>query len=288
MRANTPHPKPPQSLNVSEITKNSAILKWAGGAGDVLLNNRIVGTASNEYKLTGLYGETEYTVQIINSLGESNIVKFTTAEIIYKEVTITLDFKNKSSGSNLNNKNSAYAPSLITMMLPDQAVDTVEFSDARYGQLAEMDSNLVVIGRSNPGQYAQALLQYDVIEAIKAYQSDYFRRRGANTLATEVVIAKEMIKKIVANIWGFGSGNSSGAVANHLLLRVYGESSWEKYTSINSETVRQMQSAIDPAFIDENGKCYVLSYTYASDGNIPSNINLDYANLEITLLVEED
>lgn len=243
----------------------------------------IAESVASPYIIDNLESNTEYTVKVVNRGGESGAVTFTTKEITYKEVTITLDMKDKVAGSVVENPHGAYAPSLTSLMYPGDATSAIEFSNQLYTQLSELDSSLATIERSNGKQIAQVLFSFNVIEAIEREYQNFFDELENIDEKTNLILERQ--KSMTFNVRGSGSGASGNKIT---VNRRIGES-WTAATTSENNSLQNLKATYtDGRLLSMSGYIYILTNAPASDGTTASSVSIDYASLELTFLVEED
>lgn len=288
------HPVKPRDLRAFGITKNSVIIEWSGDKGDVLLNDIVIAEAvASPYIIENLDSNTEYTVKVVNRGGESNTVTFKTKEITYKEVKITCDFKEKITGSEAENPHSAfYIWQSASIQLPSAAwIELGSTASSNYSRIASLDDTVQSISTAMTANahIAQMMFKFNIIEAIERYDSNYFNYRGATTLAEKVAVAKKEMTSYVVSIYGYGSG-VSGNELNFKLFNVTNNSWVGNQQSIENEMKQLKYSQkqnTNNLYLSENGYIYSLAYAAPSDATTASSVNIDYASLELTFLVED-
>lgn len=266
---------------MTNIAKNSAIIEWSGANGDVLLNDIVIAeSVASPYIIDNLESNTEYTVKVVNRGGESDAVTFTTKEITYKEVTITLDMKDKVAGSLVENPHKMTRTAATTLFNPSRL--TFEFIQSDYDKVQELDSTVFSLPNNTTNNITQIMSSFNIIEAIERYNSNYFTDKGATTLAEKVAVAKTEITAAEVAVWGYGFGGSS----KFMILRAWDSANWVELGLTRAESVAELSA--ESNYIDNDGFIYTLINAPASDGTTASTLNIDYASLELTFLVEED
>ncbi|MBP1046402.1 hypothetical protein I6N96_08900 [Enterococcus sp. BWM-S5] len=275
---------------MTNIAKDSATLSWLGDNGDVSLNDIVIAeNVSSPYIVNNLSSNTEYAVKVKNRGGESDEVTFKTKEITYEEVTVTCDFKNKTTGSVVENPHSAfYIWQSASVQLPSAAwIELGSTGSSNYSRISDLDEVVqsIATAATASAHIAQFKFKYNVIEAIERYDSDYFSSRGATTIEEKIIVARTEIITIINNVWGYGSAPSS----TYMAVRYWSISaSWTGSAVVSGTTVKQATETIDAANIDDQGFISVIAYTAASDATKASAVSIDYPSLDITFLVEED
>ncbi|MBL1225366.1 hypothetical protein [Enterococcus sp. BWR-S5] len=260
-------------------------MEWSGEKGDIKLNGNVVAEdVGSPYVLYGLIADTEYVIQVVNALGESEKVTFKTKEVTYKEVTILCDFTDKVAGSVVENANIAKIATLNTIALPDDK-SFYEFSSGRYAGIKQLnDSQVFNISNVTSGNMVQILLTYNIIDALERYDSNYFSDRGATTVVEKVAVAREEIQKISVSTYGFGRG----ATGTMLTMNVFNETSWNSGVHHTEATSSLLNQSVDSNCINDDGLVDVLVRAEAADTTVASAVAIDYAKSELTILVEED
>nr|WP_170924730.1 hypothetical protein [Enterococcus sp. 9E7_DIV0242] len=231
-----------------------------------------------------LESNTEYTVKVVNRGGESEEVTFATKEITYKEVTIACDFNGKMAGSVVENPHIAKNVAHANLQNPASSLWS-EFTQNSYNAIAELDNSVSKSSTSDNEKIAQALFSFDVTEAIERYDKNYFVDSNATTIAEKVSLILEKQKSMTFNVYGF----SSGATGNKITVHRRAGSVWIAANVGDSNAVQRVTGTYtDGRLLMADGNVYILASATASDGITASVLNIDYANLELTILVEED
>lgn len=202
------------------------------------------------------------------------------------ELTFTFDMKDKIANSFVENPNvTTY--SAYNTVLPPQNLNT-ELASDRYSDLMFIDGKTVPVGNSTAGNMAQICFKTDVAESLTRKLGErFFADRGATDSASKSSVIKEIMTSIKVNVWGFGS-NQSG---NRLTSQMWSDAAkiWYikgTHTSGNIEKLTNyMTGQWSKNYIDDTGKAYVVAYAEPSDGNKPSTLAIDYANLEVTIRI---
>lgn len=252
-----------------------------------MLNNSVIAeNVSSPYIIEDLESNTEYTVKVTNRGGESEEVSFKTKEVTYKEVTITCDYVNKVAGSVVENANIAKMQGSPTLLNPDSS-SFYELTQARYDGIKELgDGKRYTVTNATLNNRLQVALYYDVFSAFERYDSNYFSNRGATTNEEKAAVVNQEVIKAVSNVHGFGSALDSTAFRT----AVFVNDTWGKKSVTEGAEIQKNTITLDNVQTVSDGLLCILVYADASGGTTEtaSALNIDYTNLELTILVEED
>lgn len=213
---------------------------------------------------------------------------------IGKKITlnVTSDFKNKVSGSTIENPNKAKrsdstnTAGLWSTLEPPSSGKLLEFGGAFYNNLNSIDGNYAITANNSNTNIAQELFSFNIIEILtRKYGVEIFG--GATTLAEKVAKAKTIITNITCNWNGYGS-SPSGTKA-YLDVWNAKNGTWDGYPishlygSVKKLTKTYTTTAY--VLIDSNGFVHYIAYADPSNGTTQSVINTDYINLDITASV---
>lgn len=249
----------------------------------MVLNDETIENVSSPYTIENLTPDTTYTAKVVNKDGESNTVTFKTKEITYKEVTLTLDFKNKTAGSVVENPHISKLTNGASLLAPSNSAFT-EISTTHYTLISALDDQTSNTSVSTNSYIHQRLFSFNIIEAIERYDSNYFSDRNATTLAEKVAVAKTEITAAEVAVWGFGFGGSS----KFMILRAWDSAAWIELGLTRAETVTELSAGLETNYINNDGFIYTLANAPAATTTLASTLNIDYTSLELTFLVEED
>lgn len=205
-----------------------------------------------------------------------------------KEVTITLDMKDKVAGSVVENPHSlSWVTQPTELLLPDSA-NWGAGTQTHYDLIASLDDNLLSVVRIQANVINQMMFKYNIIEALERYDSNYFSDRGATTLPEKVAVAKNEIISFASNTHGYGSGASGNLLTTKCFVPV-SVNNWENESSMNdTDTIKNVTRTYTNAYvrnrIDDQGFVYIIAYAPASDGTTASSVSIDYTSLDITFL----
>ncbi|WP_086349936.1 hypothetical protein [Candidatus Enterococcus clewellii] len=238
---------------------------------------------SSGYMFTGLDSNTEYTVKVVNKIGESDEVTFTTKEITYKEVTITADFKDKIVGSVEENPNKASW--IVSSWVPPPDIESDEFTQSGYNSIYKLDGITENLQTTTASRTTQAVAFLNIVESIDRYDRNYFIDRGATTLSEKTIVLREQAKKLEVSSSGFGSG----AAGVRYILAWWDSKAWQGGYAHTSDVINTVSREIDiKTYLLDNGYVILNVRTNGSNETIPSNLSIDYISAKITILVEED
>lgn len=224
-------------------------------------------------------------MKVVNEIGESNTVTFKTKEITYREVTLTLDFKNKTAGSEVENLNIFKGGSGLTLLRPTSTV-FVEHSQAAYNDISNVDGKVSTSVTNANKSILQRLMSYNVIKAIELEYPDYFY--GLDTIADKIAkISTD--SKVAYGVWGYASGADSTVLSTAFCP--INNNAWGTIIKTDSTTVAQngrtLASGVAKNIFDDQGFVHIIAFADQSDGTTASSVSIDYAKLEITFLVED-
>ncbi|MBL1223735.1 hypothetical protein [Enterococcus sp. BWR-S5] len=252
----------------------------------MILNEETIENVSSPYTVENLTPNTTYTAKVVNEDGESNTVTFKTKEITYKEVTITCDYVNKVAGSVVENANIAKMQGSQTLLNPDSS-SFYELTQSRYDGIKELsDGKRYTVTNATINNRLQVALYYDVFSAFESYDSNYFSDRQATTNEEKAAVVNQEVIKAVSNVHGFGSSLDSTSFRT----AVFVNAAWSNETVTTGTEIKQNTIMLDSVQTVSDGLLCVLVYADASGGTAEtaSALNIDYTNLELTILVEED
>ncbi|MBP1045087.1 hypothetical protein I6N96_02255 [Enterococcus sp. BWM-S5] len=225
------------------------------------------------------YSKVETDERIVQSItGEQNTV------------SNTCDFEGKILGSLIENPNTAKMIGSPTLQNPD-STNLYELNQLRYdGIKALNDDKTYQVTNITDKNILQVVLTWNLIEEIERKYPNLFDSLGAATVAEKTAAVKKMVSSLTVNVWGYGSGiegNKLTIASFYTLTNI-----WENSSVNQTNTTATMKKltrtySVDQLVnrIDEKGQVSVLAYAPASDGIIPSVVNIDYASLDYTLSV---
>ncbi|MGL4696617.1 hypothetical protein [Enterococcus larvae] len=225
------------------------------------------------------YSKVETDERIVQSItGEQNTV------------SNTCDFEGKILGSLIENPNTAKMIGSPTLQNPD-STNLYELNQLRYdGIKALNDDKTYQVTNITDKNILQVVLTWNLIEEIERKYPNLFDSLGAVTVAEKTVAVKKMVSSLTVNVWGYGSGiegNKLTIASFYTLTNI-----WENSSVNQTNTTATMKKltrtySVDQLVnrIDEKGQVSVLAYAPASDGTIPSIVNIDYASLDYALSV---
>ncbi len=246
----------------------------------------IAESVASPHIIDNLESNTNYIVKVVNKGGESEEVTFKTKEVTYKEVTITCDYVNKVANSTIENPHVAKMQGSPTLLNPDSS-SFYELTQSRYDGIKELnDGKRYTVTNATLNNRLQVALYYDVFAAFERYDSNYFSDRGATTNEEKAAVVNQEVIKAVSNVHGFGSALDSTALGT----AVFVNAAWSNETTTTGTEIKQNTITLNSMEIASDGLRCVLVYADASGGTAEtaSALNIDYTNLELTILVEED
>lgn len=271
----------------AEIDKKSEAMEKHADEKITEFDNKIAATNQTLATLEKEIYDTQQTFENMDVFNKQESSANVLDQVIGKdevEVTLTLDFKNKVVGSDVENPNIAGGRQVNTILEPSG--NWYELNQGMYNQIKTKDSNLFEYSSNEVGNLSQVLFEYNVFAYMKSYLGErFFADRGATTTTQQVSLICSVIETLSFNVYGSGrsaSGNNLTVSAYENISKKYSLSS----TNLTGD-IRKISKEIPKAnfneFIAENGFVYIIAYADASDGTVASSVNIDYVNLEITL-----
>lgn len=199
------------------------------------------------------------------------------------QLTLTLDFKDKITGSiieNLNTMKSGGGSSLYTPSAP-----YTEILQNSYQSVSMLDNSLDTISSSSNLSMAHALSQFNVLGAVKRLLGEeFFISQGAISLSQQLEIVRDILTEINPMYWGYGSSPAG----NSLYYKIWVNSrSWSGDVSSSSSNVAKLEykssGNSDQNYISNDGFLYAMAHSGASNGTTASLVKTDYTCLNLTI-----
>lgn len=207
-------------------------------------------------------------------------------QLIGKEkvrITLTLDFKNKIAGSDIENPNAASARSSSTLLNPSSF--TLD-GNVNYPKLGSLDGEtLNVDGNLTTGFQIQMLSKFNILETLKRELGErFFTSQGAESIESQIALIKKILVSSTYHVWGYGSNPNGNklSVVWWMDSQQYDQGVRANNTNTIREITRTLISA-SPRTISDDGCSYVLAYAGPSDGSTLSRLSIDYSSLDIEL-----
>jgi len=199
----------------------------------------------------------------------------------YVEQTVTLDFKNKVSGSMVENPHKIIGDRGTA--LPDPETLPGDTSTAGYKKFAELDGDIVNVVATDKGEIMKIVEFFDIVTDIDRRYPGLFESFGATTREQQVVITRNLVSSVTPVTYGYGSG----ANGSKLTMQIYNPRSktWVGNSAHTEATTNKLNLAVDTYYLGDDGFVYTIVYAPASDGATPSVVNIDYVSLEYKLKV---
>lgn len=215
--------------------------------------------------------------EIAAEVSKKAIAEFSGQGVIHK---VSMDFVGKISGSTTANANRVMhsagaalnSPSLTALEAPQNVIDDMCNLDGKVGQFSNsVNDNM-----------KQALMSWNIIEDIKRRYPGIFEAYGATDLASQVAVAKSIIESCKYKVWGFGSSPTGYKLSTGYWLDDKEYSIQRPFNGTNEtmEIAYVLDKANSVRTISKDGFIYVIAYAEATNGTIPSVVNIDYACLE--------
>lgn len=216
------------------------------------------------------------------------------ANVIYQligkekaQIKLILDLKGKVVGSMLENPHMAKGGNFADIVPPEQS-GWGEVLQTSYDQMSELDGTVYRSATNGSGLRKEVLISWDVLAAVKTYFKDaFFADQGITNDSQIVAFIRKSIVKLEGNIWGFGSNPTGNKLTMSTRRINHNDPIWAYGASNTSNSISKISSSISNtsafAYISNEGKVFNNAYAEPSDGLTYSIINIDHANLEITL-----
>ena len=215
----------------------------------------------------------------------------TSTNVIYQLVgkdkvrlTFNADYKNKVSGSTIENPHWAGGGTSNTLVAPNGPY--TEYSQEAYDQKMLIDGVVKKSSTTTNASMPLAVEKYNVIEIVKqGLGEQFFLDRGAITNAEQSQVIREITVDDCANIWAFGSGPTGNKVTFGVWS--YRDSNWQGLVSHSKNIITKLSRPTNnlKVYLGDDGFMNYIAYAEASDGAAVSAINIDYANFELTVEV---
>lgn len=214
------------------------------------------------------------------------------ANVIYQligkeeaEILITADFKEKITGSVVENPNIIRFLTNSTFMAP---LTGSEPGQVYYDGAMTKDGVTLNVGNTNSDYMSQIQLNWNLVEIVDRTIPELFETVGLTDDSEKI----EFIKKNVSYIKNTVDGVGTGLSRNRLTFKTYDSAGvLETEESVNDtakiqELVREYADrATIKNMISDRGFLSALLFTEASDGVAVSQASLDYTKLEFKIKV---
>lgn len=199
--------------------------------------------------------------------------------------TLLLDFKNKITGSVVQNPHTGRTQSSTNLLSPASG-SWIYFDQAAYSQTKSLNNTLASTSTNVSSKIPQYFFSFNVLETLKReLGEEFFINQGATNVASQVALAKTIVTKTSRDVYGYGSCPSG----NKLTSAVFSQqkNTWTNDESITSSAVAKINLTSTGSdiqnIISSDGMIYYIDYTDAADETTSSTINIDYTSLEITI-----
>ncbi|EOH79669.1 BppU family phage baseplate upper protein [Enterococcus malodoratus] len=236
----------------------------------------------------------EIQMEILKSIEEHDVFtkQESSANVIYQligkeeaEILITADFKEKITGSVVENPNIIRFSTNSTFMAP---LTGSEPGQVHYDQAMTKDGVTLNVGNTNSDYMSQIQPNWNLVEIVDRTIPELFETVGLTDDSEKI----EFIKNSVSYIKNTVDGVGTGLRRNRLTFKTYDSAGvLETEESVNDtakiqELVREYADrATIKNMISDRGFLSALLFTEASDGVAVSQASLDYTKLEFKIKV---
>lgn len=214
------------------------------------------------------------------------------ANVIYQligkeeaEILITADFKEKITGSVVENPNIIRFSTNSTFMAP---LTGSEPGQVHYDRAMTKDGVTLNVGNTNSDYMSQIQPNWNLVEIVDRTIPELFETVGLTDDSEKIEFIKNSVSYIKNTVDGVGTGLSR----NRLTFKTYDSAGvLETEESVNDtakiqELVREYADrATIKNMISDRGFFSALLFTEASDGVVVSQASLDYTKLEFKIKV---
>ncbi|WP_423252614.1 hypothetical protein [Melissococcus plutonius] len=191
------------------------------------------------------------------------------------------DFKGKVKGNTNSNPHKFMFLPGETLLEPN--IKWWEAEQEHYDGITALNGHPIITQTKEKDQMWQILLVWDLVADVDRQYPTLYNHLKLTTHADRVKWLINHATQITPTIWASGSG----ATGEYIDFRVYYRDNlrWNVGPGTNSGSIYRLSIDMENTWyvIQDDGCVYCLAYAPKSDGNVPSVINLDYANLRYTL-----
>lgn len=227
------------------------------------------------YRKSETMSSEEISANVINLVSGSETVV----------ITLFADYKGKISGSTIENGN--IMKGIHSALKPDPSEFTHEYAQSHYDAVAKIgDAPLSTGSTIENGKQHFRLCEFDLIDIFTRYFKEAFWiNQGITTTAQKVAFIKAATTKFNVNFWGYGSSPTGNRLTTNLRSAAAGI--WYLSSSHTENTVNKLTLSMFGQYlgnyIDNSSYVRMLAFAEVSDGVTASTVNMDYANIELTI-----
>ena len=210
-------------------------------------------------------------------------------QLIGKEkvrMNITLDFKDKERGHIETNPNFLSHTAMLDLNKKPDAY-TYESEQHRYDKVANLDGVSDKISTTAADNVPGYVATYPILDTLKRLLGEqFFIDRGANDIASELLVVKNLVKKLGYTVNGFGTSDGIGKLTCQLFAQT-GGGRWLYSKTSNSITTAEIRNDVSQEdvsfYLDSNGRAYLRAYADISGENAVSTVSIDYMKLDFEI-----
>lgn len=205
-------------------------------------------------------------------------------QLIGKEkvrMNVVFDFKDKTTGSVIENKNKMLAKTVIDA----PTTFTSEMVQQGYNQVSQLDNVLINWEYKLEGQQVALLNKFAVLDVlIDLLGEKFFSSQGAISTTEKVKIIKGILTSSKYSTWGYGTSPLGNKLSTAFWLDDKQYSSYHPSNTTNTikEISYTLDSANAPRCVSNDGCVYVINYSEPASSTISSKVTMDYTRLELT------
>ena len=219
----------------------------------------------------------------------ANVIDQVIGKVSAQEI-ITSDYKDKLAGSVAENPNWAGA-AFVGDQLEKPDFFKTEVVQSRYDPLSALDKNCATVIANGAGLRPSMCLKIDVLEEVRKFLGEkYFLDQGAETKTHQIEVLNKIVIDFNVGSHAKGTGVEAGKNTNWCASKLwFDDVRWTTGTPQNvTGEIRRLSFTKDPTnlisrYLNGDGIMQLIVYGGLSDGTLSTRIDLDYADLKLTL-----